>query len=146
MSKDATVGTDKKAGSFNKIFAVLGIMILITVLAFSIHLLIGSARATDAEAPRRQSIAGSYLDITLPANLSLLEHQSVTTGTPSEVYFYTYTGDKLALTNNFAANLANAGYSLTKSNDGLIFSASKNGSITLNFTFSQPNQLKVVAI
>ncbi|MDB5182840.1 MAG: hypothetical protein JWO47_624 [Candidatus Saccharibacteria bacterium] len=145
MSNTATKPA-KKVNGLKVLVAFLGIIVIVAALGFAIQLLRGSARADDAEAPKRPTIAASYQAIPPPSELKLSEHQTVSTGTPSEVYFYTFTTPKLTASDDFAAALQKSGYSVVKGTDGLLFSASKDATISLNFTFSDPNQLKVVAI
>jgi hypothetical protein len=137
---------EKNFSGIKVLVAFLGILLIVAALGFAIQLLRSSAKATDDKTPKRATIAASYSSIPLPSGLKLAEHQTASTGTPSEVYFYTFDSPKLTVSDEFAANLEKTGYSIIKGTDGLLFSASKAGNITLNFTFTDPNQLKVVAI
>jgi len=145
MNSNAISQPKKKVTATKLLLSLVGAVITVAVIVFAASLLRGSMKASDAEAPRA-SVATSYNAIKLPAELKLSEHKSVTTGTPSEVYFYSFQANKLDVSNQFAASLKSAGYSVITGTDGLIFSASKEGAISLNFTFTDPNQLKVIAI
>lgn len=137
--------SNRAQSTMTRVVVVLGILVLVTAFGFVAHLFLGSDKSSNAQESRK-SIVASYDAIVIPTELQLLQHQTTNSGTPSEVYYYSYTGQKNEVSNAFGVNLAAAGYSLTKGTDGLLFSASKAGNISLNFTFTDPNQLKVVAI
>jgi flagellar basal body-associated protein FliL len=126
---EAVTSKTKKSRTFLTIIIVL---VVVAGLGVAGVLLLKPHNTTSTtKGTPHPKVTESYAAIKLPTDLQLLQHQSTTAGTPSEVYYYQYTMKK---------------QNVTKGTDGLIFSATKNSTISLNFTFIDPDQIKVIAI